>query len=433
MRPQEKWMRNPKDPNQKKKRAYRPKSKRVAAKKGQDDDSKSDIPDQGSEGSSPADGATEAELEGEDDRQRSVIKVVEPELPPMHGRAMSTGPTRTVSNAIPIDPALAEPERRAFHSSPLHNEGSHSHSAEVDLTPKPLRRQLFPSPTNKTTPSSQAGSVKAKTSQPLSELPNFCRRSPRLNNKSVDAFGMHTKTPDAAQKENQVAISIQHDDLNDLFHNDDYSFQLPPQTPTPTRRSDRLLLKTPTKGPSHNQPTTPRNLTSFNSHQALQGAKTPKSHFMMGSNRTLEEMTPGTHLIHDHLVADIAAKNKQMQEQPLVNFSNQPGFNELSPASQQFLSFDNLDDFYDMNADFPEMFRADLQSLTSVPNGLHHYPISDHPMADHLNADVFGPSLTSGQGDGRGCLDLQNKQIADSFAAPTAAGLRRSPRKNKAG
>ncbi len=70
MRPQEKWTRNPKDPNQKKKRAYRPKSKRVAAKKGQEDDSKSDAPDPGSEGSSPADGTTEADMENDNDHQR---------------------------------------------------------------------------------------------------------------------------------------------------------------------------------------------------------------------------------------------------------------------------------------------------------------------------------------------------------------------------
>lgn len=432
MRPQEKWTRNPKDPNQKKKRAYRPKSKRVAAKKGQEYDSKSDAQEQGSEGSSPADGATEADMENEDDRQRPDTGVMEPELPPVHQRATSAEPMMADWNAASVHHLRAGFETRASQSSPMRNEASNNQAVKTDLTPKPLRRQLFPSPMHKTPAKSQAApSGKDAIPQPLSELPNLCRRSPRLN-KSADVLGNHPKTP---EKENRVSGPTHDDDLNDLFNDEEDSFLIPPQTPTPTRRSDRLLLKTPSKTPSGRNLQTAGAHTSPNAHRASQEVKTPKKDFIMGSNRTVEEMTPFTRMIHFELIKEHATKDKTTYETETktpenppahhsdLDFPDLPDLEGVSPSSRPFGSMHDLD-LSSFNTNFPDIFQTNVQgSGSSPPNGYYNY----------LNSDFLDPSLTNGQWDGAGDMDVQSGSNGVLLAVQGTTGLRRSPRKNKSG
>jgi len=427
-------MRNPKDPSQKKKRTYRPKSKRVAAKKGQDDDSKSDAPDQGSEGSSPADGATEAELDVEDGRQGHNTGVVQQEVPHMSGRATSAKSTMTArQDALSHHPG-AEMERRLFPSSPGRNEGSHSHPAETDLTPKPLRRQLFPSPLKEHHPNTQAAAAKENFSKPLSELPNFCRRSPRLN-KSMDVLDMHLKTFDASEKENRVSASNDDDGLDDLFNDNADEFQHPPQTPSPSRRSDRLLLKTPGKTPSGGHPRTPGANKSSSANGVLQEVKTPKQDFIMGSNRTVEEMTPFTRLIHNELI-----KNYPKEKQP--NMEAPTGIPEDAPTQQTDLDFPDLPDLGDISRDFgctenmdlsgfgtnfTDMFRTDVQGTsTSPPNGYYNY----------LNSDYLNPNSAGGQdqwNDAGGTNGETGSHHNNPLTPEGTSGLRRSPRKNRSG
>ncbi len=404
----------------------------MAAKKGQEDDSKSDAPDQGSEGSSPADGATEADMENDDDSQRPDTGVMEPELPPAHQRATSAEPMMTDWNAASVHHPQAGSETRAFRSSPVRNEGSHGQAVESDLTPKPLRRQLFPSPIHKTPSKSQsAPSGKDTIPQPLSELPNFCRRSPRLN-KSADVLGNHPKTP---EKENRIAEPAHDDDLNGLFNDEEDSFLLPPQTPTPTRRSDRLLLKTPSKTPSGINSRTPGAHTSPNAHGASQEVKTPKKDFIMGSNRTVEEMTPFTRMIHFELIREHATKDKTMNETATkfpekppaqhsdLDFPDLPDLEGVSSSSRPFGSMHDLD-LSTFNTNFPDIFQTNLQGGgSSPPNGFYNY----------LNSDFLDPALTNGQWDGDGDMDVQSGSNGALLAVAGTAGLRRSPRKNKSG
>lgn len=437
MRPEEKWTKNPKDPNQKKKRAYRPKSKRVAAKKGQEDGSKSDAPDPGSEGSSPAEGAaTEAELEVEDDRQRLSMDVIDPQLRPMHGRATSAEPTMTATKAAATHDAAAGVGIPAIQSSPIRHEGSHSHPVQIDSTPRPLRRQLFPSPPNKTaphntSPNSQAESMKEKAVMPLSELPNSCRRSPRLK-RSTDVLDTRPKTPEPTGKENVVSGPGLDDDLDGLFNDDDDFFGLPPQTPTPTRRSDRLLSKACTRTPSGSgrHVRTPGARTSPNSHQASQEVKTPKRDFIMGSNRTVEEMTPCTRLIHFELVKENAAKIKAAAaqqaritrhppaQQSELDFVNLPSLSGMSPMPRQHTSPENAG-FSGANMGFADMFPTDPPNMSSPPDGYYNF----------LNADFPDASLPGGGWDGAADMNA----LGDSLVAMGTTGLRRSPRKNKLG
>ncbi len=451
MRPEEKWSKNPKDPNQKKKRAYRPKSKRVAAKKGQDDDSKSEAAEPGSEGSSPAEGATEAEMEVDDDSHRPNAEVVEPPLPPHVGRATSAEPTMAARKMAPqIHPSVGM-QTKALQSSPIRDEASHSHPVEVGLTPKPVRRQLFPSPNTHTATESPISATKNKAAMPLGELSNICRRSPRLN-KSKNVLGTRPKTPDLGGKENHGPAKVDDDELNDLFHDDDDRFQLPPQTPTPARRSDRLLLKTPNQTPRGGTSRTPGAQPSPSAHQGCATTQTPKRDFIMGSNRTVEEMTPFTLLIHKELVREDAAKKKAaaaadakaeaqaqlvrdaiaQQQQSEYDFSDLPTLNGMSPMSRQLASLDNID-FSCMTNEFPDIFRPDLDVGSSPSSGFYNFVNADY-VDPTLGGGGGGGSIDGGQWNGAGGTNGQNQSTAgSSLAAQETMGLRRSPRKNKSG
>ena len=433
MRPEEKWNKNPKDPNQKKKRTNRPKSKRVAAKKGQDDDSKSEAAEPGSEGSSPADGATEAEMEIDNDGLVPDTEMAESELPPNLGHAANGGPMAT-NKAAPASRSQAGIESKVFQPSQVGNEGSHSHPVQVDMTPKPLRRQLFPSPSKNAASSSQSGPPsKDKTANALAELPNVCRRSPRLN-RSTDVLSTRPKTPDPTDKENQVSSKVHEDDLNDLFNDEEDGFQLPPQTPTPARRSDRLLLKTPNKTPSARPLTISGAHTSPSAHRGSSNPKTPKRDFIMGSNRTVEEMTPFTRLMHEELIKDAATKKKaagqgQMHQagnspaqHPHLDFPDLPSLIETSPTSCQFASLENVD-LSSMINEYPDIFRTNLPVDASPSNGFYNF----------LNSDFIDAPLGSGQWDGVEQMKTQTQSTGDSLAVQGTLELRRSPRKNKSG
>jgi hypothetical protein len=433
MRPEEKWTRNPKDPNQKKKRAYRPKSKRVAAKKGQDDDSKSDAPDQASEGSSPADAATEVEVDVEDGRQGHTTGMVEPEVLHLHGRATSAEATMSARQDALSHRPSAGLETRVFQSSPVLNEASHSHPAEADLTPKPLRRQLFPSPLKENQPNSQAASAKKNAVKPLAELPNFCRRSPRLN-RSMDVINTHPKTFDATQKENHESASGYNDSLDDLFEDNEDEFQQPPQTPSPSRRSDRLLLRTPGKTPSGGNPRTPGVNKSPSADGALQEARTPKRDFIMGSNRTVEEMTPCTRLMHNEILKDHARRNESNTAAPTEIPENPPAqqadfdfpdLPELDDLSRNFGSMEHID-LNGFNAGFTDMFGTNVRGTnSSPPNGYYNYQ----------NSDFLNQNSTGGQDqwNGAGGMNAQTGSQNNSLTTEETSGLRRSPRRNRSG
>jgi hypothetical protein len=438
MRPQEKWMRNPKDPNQKKKRAYRPKSKRVAAKKGQDDDSKSDAPDPGSEGSSPADGATEAEMEGEENNPKSNASVMErapppPPPPPPPGRAASAEPTMAAPKAG-SQYLQGEIGTRTVQSSPVHNDESQRQPVEASLTPKPLRRQLFPSPSEKNGASNRNPSSKDNSCKPLLELPNICRRSPRLN-KSLDVLGTQARTPDA-NKENR-ALGLTHDnDLRDLFDDDEDGFQFPPKTPTPTRRSDRLLCKISSKTPSGRTSGTPCTQKTPSRQRLSSATKTPKTDFIMGSNRTVEEMTPFTRMMHEELIREWAEKNKSAEapntrtpsnaaaaQQSDLDFPDLPSLKGMSPMARQLASLDKID-FSGLNTDFPDIFTTDPQARSSPPNGYYNF----------LNSDFLDPGLNCGPWGETGDMHMQSASRESMLPVQqTTTPLRRSPRKNRLG
>src|SRR3984885_156974 len=256
MRPPEKWNKGPKDPKEKRKRRRRPRGERAAARKTNGgNNSRGDASTPASDASTPQDTATEAAgpEEGENDDREGQINgqndgANEPELPPMPKRETSAEPVAEGTRAGLRADVSNQTDQRTIHSSPARHHGSETEPIELDLTPKPLRGHLF-SPQNPNSAKSVATASSSDSSKPLASLPNFVRRSPRIN-KTKEVFGLEGHIDVTSNKENVTPGRGLDDGLNDLFDDGEGGTQLPPMTPTPTRRSDRLLFKTPSKTPS---------------------------------------------------------------------------------------------------------------------------------------------------------------------------------------
>jgi hypothetical protein len=415
-------MKNPKDPNRRKKRPYRPKSKRVAAKKGQEDDSKSEPPDPGSEGSSPADAATDADLDGnEDTLPKFQARDGNQELPrPQIERATSAEPILAGKGSM----RAPEPLIRAVRSSPIKHDGSRPRHGN-GLTPKPVRRQLFPLSGQKPSPGCQASPGRGRgsmTGGPLLELPNVCRRSPRLN-KTVDIFTTNPETPAATGKENRSTGSSSQDrGLDDLFgYDDDNNLPAPPSTPTPSRRSNRNLnlLKTPTaKTPTRRLLGSPTNRQTPQTRRSMQKIRTPVR------NLDFEQMTPLSRIMHDMTAQELAARSTPSS---LTH--------ALSPRSRQVLSLGDMD-FSTLDPDFfCAEYYADLEvggdeaqitappaSTTAAPpplDGLYDFldDDGDGGFFDPFAIDDGAPAGAGGDGGGGGEAEEEAKEEEEKTQA----------------
>lgn len=143
------------------------------------------------------------------------------EPPSKRRRANSVEPRRSTDTAENrwLGQDAVEALRRAIQSSPARRIESRSipvlDDNQENLTPKPVRRALFPS---------------AQNDGPLKTLGDSLTNSPRRN---------HRKASDkqhSLDKENHAPTA--HDDLDDLFENPGFEFDLL-TSPTPRRRNPR--------------------------------------------------------------------------------------------------------------------------------------------------------------------------------------------------
>lgn len=326
----------------------------------------------------------------------------EPQLPPMPAsfRAGSAEPVSRIFRSLGSRPNL-----RQVQSSPTRDH-QHKSSVEIDITPKPLRRQLFPSPGSAKTQINLTAST--TTSERRTLLPSFVRRSPRLN-KTRDALAGPLEATaivsvDGEGKENIAPLPALDDGLGDYFNMHDDDFLMPPTTPTPKRRSERILLKTPGKTPSH------ESSMSMSPSARKDFMKTPKNKTHTAASllintiqRNLDpsEMTPFTRSIHDALnqpgslgfhstalefpqtpQAGSSARSKRTygkntprsNNQDLFNFPDLPSLNGSSPsAGANFgVNFSELTTDQ-INNPFNDAFSTDMAMPSSPPPGFFDF------------------------------------------------------------
>lgn len=170
-----------------------------------------------------------------DNENEETNDCIEMDHPNKRFRASSAEPTSNTLQSRWDENAAVEALKRAIQSSPARNLDVHvSKSHEVNLTPKPVRRALFPH-------GNHDGPLKA-----LGEsLLNSPRRSPRVSSRASE------KT--VADKENTPSAANRN--LDGLFDSPSFDFNLR-HTPTPKRRTPRSnerRLSLPFCSPSANK------------------------------------------------------------------------------------------------------------------------------------------------------------------------------------
>ena len=453
MRPEEKWNRGPKDPKEKRKRRYRPRGERASARNTNNTkNAKSEAGTPTSETSTPQDTATEAadRDEGEnEDREGNIngqaATVDEPELPPMPRRATSAEPTAqktTSSLGIVLQGTKVQ---RAVQSSPIRPHGSEAEPIEVDLTPKPLRRQLF-SPQNSGSAKSAASASSSESSRPLASLPNFVRRSPRIN-KTKEVFeigGVSVGILHAPEnKENCTPARRLVDGLDDLFDDGEDDVQLPPMTPTPTRRSDRLTFKTPSKTPA---PIAGAVISPNVQRSLLKSMRHPAAAALLGSNKNVADMTPFTKQIHQLLSDTVSHQVRSSPDRPPpahsrrtpkksspkhpteFDFPDLPSLNNSSPMSQ------NRHIYFDFSEITTERLDTDYEDQ-NVPSTDAPMPSSPPPgffnFVDTHDDGMNGLWSEIDFGNGQAFTDVSEypyNPLEAVGAVTVSPRLRRSPR-----
>ncbi|KAJ9602845.1 hypothetical protein H2200_012625 [Cladophialophora chaetospira] len=447
-RPPAKWQK--KDPNAKRKRKRNP--PKSSAKVNGDPHPKTDDQSPASDDSSPADSATEVP-DGEDNdadlqpAANSIADDGEPQLPPMPQSFRANSADRGPRG---LPRTRHQMSGRQVQSSPTRGPGSEGVPIELDLTPKPVRRQLFPSPDKIRVCSDPGPQMEAQKSD--ARLPAFVRRSPRLN-KTRDVFAIPAAAVEVAVdgKENVAPTpAVVDDGLADLFEEGPDEVELPPPTtPTPKRRSERILLKTPSKTPQRQfgaqlSPNAER-LPIFRTPKYKQDQHPALAALLGSVQKDILEMTPITRSIHDALTSDqpmgmdfhndhMILRSGGRKETPKksisFDFPDLPSLKNSSPFSgDNHLNFGFSELTTDqLTSDMIDPF-ANSAMPSSPPGGLFGY-LDSAEMEESVNAmwdKMIDPS---------GGQSIEESAYPDpeglTVAETASHALRRSPRRQKA-
>ena len=259
--------------------------------------------------------------------------------------------------------------KRAIQSSPARLVGTQSAPIEVEeLTPKPTRRILFPSPGNSgTSKSAGLGNVPAaKGSEP---------------GKSTFREKSKSRAADPDDKENCPPPSEGEDEsvFDPLFEEHPESIARP-TTPTPSGTLHiSNMLKTPNNGGTPNRlPPTTGDFFSSTAKALLQHPRTPKRSATISGTLPLGEITPFT--------AHMNQLFSEANDSPSANFEfpSLPSLRNTPGGSGHDFSFSNLDsqDFFSTDAPMP--------SSPPVWFGVYEDPI-DHE-ANTLFVDYEAPN-----------------------------------------
>jgi len=414
MRPKEKWNKERKDPNEKRKK--RPKTKKAkigSTAEGQSTTSEAQASALAMDMSSPADVADETVQEEHNNQEVQLPSQRRPRAASMQLKLTSKA-SDPMSNA-----AATAALQRAIQSSPARFMGTQHSPIEVDdLTPKPTRRVLFPSPR-------AAGEVKALQD-----------RSPNAGGRSRQARPDHSTETDfatvyQADKENcPPPRDEEEDDLAHLF--EDGSPIDRSTTPTPTSKRSTGSFKTPDKliTPTRKR-LTPADIFSSAAKALLLPPNTPNRTPSDKTRTIMGEMTPFT----VHLNQLLSEANASPSATASFDFPSLPSLDGNSPQSRR--SHDHDFDF--SHFDPQDLLSTDVPMPSSPPaffalyedpvepgSGLwsdYHLPTSSPPPQmtedkDALNrVGVDGDDDGCGNGNGKDGKTSKTNGITVDFSA----------------
>jgi hypothetical protein len=361
---------------------------------------------------------------------------MEPELPPMPRtiRANSAEPLAKGLRSAFSGYNKNQNLRRGVQSSPIRIQGSEDEPIEVDLTPQPLRRQLFPSPDKLDVIAGVSGG--GGNTIVATAMPSFVRRSPRFQ--KTKNMLLAFDDPDGADKENIPGTCFSNDGLDDLFDADGVEHELPPPTtPTPTRRSERILFKTPGRTPGR----TPGAELSPNIQR-----RHPALAALLGTSKKLSELTPFSRQIAQAMTTETEAHAKSSPMQPpagrlhrtpkkttpkhneAFDFPDLPSLNGNSPISTDPMLQFNFSELPtdQLHSDLNDVLDTDMTFPSSPPPSFFQYD---------TYSDVHEAMWSE-----LAMMPAENESAHFEYPDPTEANLneplpssmlRRSPRKKR--
>ncbi|KAI9875163.1 MAG: hypothetical protein M1830_008811 [Pleopsidium flavum] len=335
MRPKEKWNKDRKDRNDRRRRGSRTKK----AKTGPTTESQSAVSEAHASAlavnmSFPADTADENIQEADNDQEIQLPPRKRARAASMQSQLTSKG-SGSMSNA-----AATAALQRAIQSSPARFMGSQHSPIEVDdLTPKPTRRLLFPSPR-------AVGEVKALEDRSQ----NTVGRSRQA--KTNQSMEVDSVSADQADKENCPPPGDEEDDLAHLF--EDGSPDIRPTTPTPTSKRSTGPFKTPDKLTTPTRKgLTPADIFSSAAKALLLPPYTPNRTLSDKTRTVMGEMTPFTAQLNQ-LLSEASASPSATAA---FDFPSLPSLDGNTPRSGRS---------HDQEFDFSHFDPQDLLS-TDVP------------------------------------------------------------------
>ncbi|PPJ60939.1 hypothetical protein CBER1_08588 [Cercospora berteroae] len=322
------------------------------------------------------------------------VQQFEPTQPRPRSNSVQDPPRRAASDDGNVRRAHRDPEyMRAIQSSPVRSQGSAASPIELDLTPNPTRRLIFPSPRR---------DGELKSLEGGNDLSRPKSASPSAGNDKVGKVVAISEQTDVSifeaftcDKENKAPPLMEGDDLSHLFEGSPSAVFKTPARKTPSKRNITPLsqqqaqaadlLKTPTQSSRKRKPLTPSanaaNNADMNANDFM--CSPSSGRYFLRSTPSRLERTPGGRT---------------------VSGSSNNGSNQVSPFSRhlaQMLSdADNLG-----NAPFTSPSRefdfSDLPTFTTPGRevdwkGLNEIMGSDFASYDD-NGMAFSTDLPGGE------------------------------------
>jgi hypothetical protein len=244
-------------------------------------------------------------------------------------------------------------------------------------------------------------------------------------------------------KENIVpAEHIMEDGLGHLFEEGPIDLELPPMTPTPKRRSERILLQTPSKTPQRlfgaDLSSNAELLPSFRTPKAKPVQQNTLMAALLGTvQRDVLHMTPLTRSIHDAITSDAghgledgkarlrsSAKKNTPSKAINFDFPDLPSLKNSSPiSSDQLINFNFSELTTDhLNSEFNDPFTTHSTMPSSPPAGYFDFLENEETEMAAIWEDMIDSNATT---------DAQESSYPDpeSLGVKCQQPLRRSPRK----
>lgn len=334
MRPKENWEKAQRDSDRRRKRSdQQKKAKRDSLSSHPGSDASQSAGDGQSNASTPAPAPTDGANE------KSVHRM-SPQLPVFRrprASSVQESPINTKSGLPEASAALAL--QKAIQSSPARLIGTQSIPIDVEqLTPKPTRRVLFPTPP-------KHDITKAA---PLDRLA-FAKDSKLISSHSQDVSDQNDH--DQNDKENHPPSLEQQDPALDNLFEEAEEHVPRPTTPTPISSTHGSgSLKTPKNSITpHRLPPTTGDFFSSTAKAILQHPTTPRRSIRSSSSQPLGEVTPFTAHLNQLFSEGIGSPSANYDFPSLPSLHNTPG---RTGNDYSFANFDSQD-FFSTDAPMP--------------------------------------------------------------------------------